>query len=330
MTIDIHTHVVPRALPDMADRPGGPHFPSVANMTADHAEVIVDGANMRTIPSTCWDVPDRLRAMDESGVTRQIMSPMPVLLTYWAEAVDARYYADAVNDAMAAMAAEAPDRLVGFGALPMQDPKLAVEVVPRLIELGLRGVELGSNVAGRSLGDPSFVDVFREIADAGLAVFVHSMDPVGTERLVGAPSMDNLIGFPVDIGLTAASVITGGLLQAVPNLRMAFSHGGGTLAMLLPRVRMGWGLFGPDATRMPVDPEAVARSLYFDTLVYDPRTLRYLIELVGESALAVGSDFPFVVMENPPGKVLGAPELAGSVSEEAVRYTNARRLLGEA
>lgn len=330
MTVDIHTHVVPRRLPDMADRPGGAHFPSVANVTDERADVIVDGAVMRVVPSVSWDASRRLAAMDEAGVTRQVLSPMPALLTYWAAIDDARYYTDAVNDAIAELAAAAPDRFVGFGALPMQDPRAAIDAVPRLVELGLRGVELGSNIEGRSVGDPSFVDVFREIADAGLAVFVHSTNPVGADRLVGFRGLDNLVGFPVDIGLTAMSVITGGLLHAVPELRMAFSHGGGALAMLLPRLRMGWQRFGTDATKMPVDPEVVARSLWFDTLVYDPRALRYLIELVGQDALVVGSDFPFVVMENPPGAVLAAPELAGAFTEQALREGNARRFLGEA
>jgi aminocarboxymuconate-semialdehyde decarboxylase len=267
--------------------------------------------------------------MDATGVSRQIMSPMPALLAYWGQTKDARYYTDALNDSMAAMAAQAPDRLVGFGSVPLQDAKAAIETVPRLVELGLRGVELGSNIAGTNIGDPSYFAFFRELADAGLAVFVHSTNPVATDRLVGAPNLNNLVGFPVDVGLAAASVITGGLLQAVPNLRIAFSHGGGILGMLLPRIRMGWRLFGPEGTRMPVDPEAVARSMWFDTLVYDPRTLRYLVELLGEPQLAVGSDFPFVVMENPPGKLLATPELSGIVTDSAVRRTNAERLLAE-
>jgi aminocarboxymuconate-semialdehyde decarboxylase len=329
MTIDIHTHVVPRDLPDMTARPGGPRYPVLGNVGETSAEVLVNGANMRTVPSTCWHVPDRLAEMDATGISRQVLSPMPVLLTYWAQTEDARYYTDAVNDGMAEMAAQAPDRLAGFGAVPLQDPRAAIDTIPRLVQLGLRGIELGSNIAGSAIGDPSYFDFFRELADAGLAVFVHAMDPVALDRLVGGPSLDNLVGFPVDIGLAAASVITGGLLQAVPNLRIAFSHGGGIVGMLLPRIRMGWHLFGSESTRMPVDPEAVARSMWFDTLVYDPRTLRYLIDLLGEPQLAVGSDFPFVVMENPPGKILASPELDGALTETALRVTNAERFLGE-
>jgi aminocarboxymuconate-semialdehyde decarboxylase len=328
MTIDIHTHVVPRDLPDMTARPGGTRYPILGNVGETSAEVLVNGANMRTVPSTCWNVADRLTEMDGTGVTRQVMSPMPVLLTYWSPTKDARYYTDAVNDGMADMAAQASDRLVGFGAVPLQDPRAAIETVPRLVELGLRGIELGSNIAGKAIGDPSYFDFFREVADAGLSVFVHAMEPA-MDRVVGAPNLDNLVGFPVDVGLAAASVITGGLLQAVPNLRIAFSHGGGILGMLLPRIRMGWRLFGAESTQIPVDPEVVARSMWFDTLVYEPRTLRYLVDLLGEPQLAVGSDFPFVVMENPPGKILATPELAGIVTEKAVRYTNAERLLGE-
>lgn len=327
MTIDMHTHVVPIGLADMTGRQDAERFPVLGNRAGAKAEVLVGGVNIRPVTSVCWDVDARLRAMAESGVTRQVISPMPALLTYWAQPKDAHYYADALNDAVAAMATEAPGQLVPFGALPLQDPSAAVDAVPRLVALGMRGVEIGSNIDGRPIGDPAFFDVFRALADAGLAVFVHSMTP-DTQRLVGVPVLDNVVGFPSDVGLAAASVITGGLLDAVPRLRIAFSHGGGTLGSLLPRIMMGRRVFGADALRMPSDPAAAARSLWFDTLVYDGRTLRYLMEMFGADPFMVGSDFPFVVMENPPGKVLGSPELAGT-DEQALRYTNARRLLGE-
>jgi aminocarboxymuconate-semialdehyde decarboxylase len=327
MTIDIHTHVVPLGLPDMTGRAAAERFPVLGNRAGDRAEVLVDGVNIRPVTSVCWDVDDRLLAMTDSGVTRQVISPMPALLTYWSDPADALYYADGLNDAIAAMVAKAPGRLVGFGALPLQRPVAAVAAVPRLVELGMRGVEIGSNIDGRPIGDPAFFDVFRALADAGLAVFVHSMAP-DTDRLVGVPMLDNIVGFPSDVGLAAASVITGGLLLAVPGLRIAFSHGGGTLGSLLPRIAMGWRVFGADALRMPDDPVAVARALWFDTLVYDSRTLRYLMDMLGPDHFAVGSDFPFVVREDPPGAILDAPELGG-VDDHALRYGNAMRLLGE-
>ncbi|HEX5403635.1 MAG TPA: amidohydrolase family protein [Pseudonocardiaceae bacterium] len=327
MTIDVHTHVVPLGLPDMAGRPGAERFPLLGNRAGDRAEVLVNGVNIRPVTSVCWDVGDRLRAMAKDGVTRQVISPMPALLTYWAEPAAAHYYADGLNDAIATMVGKAPDRLVGFGALPLQDPAAAAAAVPRLVELGMRGVEVGSNIDGRPLGDPAFFDVFRALVDADLAVFVHSMAP-DTGRLVGVPILDNVVGFPSDVGLAAASVITGGLLTAVPGLRMVFSHGGGTFGSLLPRIAMGRRVFGADTLRMPEDPEALARSLWFDTLVYDGRTLRYLMDVLGSDHFMVGSDFPFVVREDPPGAVLDSSALAG-VDEHALRHGNARRLLGE-
>lgn len=327
MTFDIHTHAVPLGLPDMAGRWAAGRFPVLGNRAGDRAEVLVDGVSIRSVTSVCWDVGDRLRAMADDGVDRQVVSPMPALLTYWADPVDARYYADGVNDGVAAMVAEAPDRLVGFGSLPLQDPAAAVAAVPRLVELGLRGVELGSNVDGRPVGDPVFFDVFRSLADAGLAVFVHSTVP-DTSRLVGVPILENLVGFPSDVGLAVASVLTGGLLDAVPDLRIAFSHGGGTLGSLLPRIAMGWRLFGAESLRIRTDPAVAVRSLWFDTLVYDGRTLRYLLDLLGADRFLVGSDFPFVVMEHPPGAVLDSPELAG-VDATALRSRNALRFLGE-
>jgi aminocarboxymuconate-semialdehyde decarboxylase len=161
-----------------------------------------------------------------------------------------------------------------------------------------------------------------------MAVFVHSFHPLGTERLVGPGTLDNYIGFPLDQAFAMASLITGGVLERCPNVRIACSHGGGGFAMVLPRLTHGWRITKALQEALPRTPEEYARQLYYDTLVYDPRAVRYLLDLVGADRLCVGSDYPFGIRERPPGKALSEVQNLPAAEREAVQTRNALRFLG--
>ena len=100
----------------------------------------------------------------------------------------------------------------------------------------MTGVEIGSNINGVPIGDEKFDPFFAAAADLGAAVFVHALHPTGVERLIGPANLQAGLLFPCEIALAAASVLTGGLLDRHPNLRLGFSHGGGALGLLLPRL----------------------------------------------------------------------------------------------
>lgn len=328
MVVDVHTHFVPESFPDKADRPGGDRWPRMQRVDARTGQVMISGRNFRTVTDDCWNAERRLEQMAATNVSRQAISPMPELLTYWAEAPDARDFGRAVNEDIARLVGQAPDQFVGLGMVPLQDPELAAAELADVKALGLRGVELGSNVLGKSLGDPSFHDFFAEVAAQDLAVFIHSFHPLGVDRLVGPPILDNFVGFPLEIGFTIASLITGGVLERCPDIRIACSHGGGGFAMLLERLTHGWNTTEVLRKAMPQSPEEYARRLYFDTLVYDPRPIRLLLDLFGAKQLLVGSDYPFMVMEVPPGKALAMVSNLDLWDREAIQTDNALRYLG--
>ena len=147
------------------------------------------------------------------------------------------------------------------------------------------------------------------------------------DRLLGPAPLQQVLAYPTDVGLAAASVITGGLLQRLPGLRMAFSHGGGTLMALLPRLQQGWTSFPALASSIAESPREQARRLFYDTLVFGAPTLRLLHASVGTQALLIGTDHPFNFLEPRPMERLAEAGL-DATTQEALAGGNARRFLG--
>ena len=327
--IDIHTHIVPAEFPSRAGKHGGAQWPHMAPAhDCHHKNVMIDGKNFRTVTDECWDVERRTEAMAQMGIARQVLSPMPELLSYWLPLDDALALTRHVNDSIAAMVARAPNRFIGLGSVPLQDPDVAARELERLMRDGFRGVELGSNINGLALGDPRFESFFAAAEQLGAAIFVHALHPSGKKRIVGPSGLMTYIGFPLETAYTIASLMTGGTLTRHPRLRLAFSHGGGAFASILPRLAHGWKLKPEIAERIGVSPHEHARRLYYDTLVYDAHTLRFLIDSFGVRQLCLGTDFPFDIHERQPIEAVAALALSdGDV--KLLHHDNAARFLGE-
>ncbi len=158
---------------------------------------------------------------------------------------------------------------------------------------GFAGVEIGSNVNGVPIGDPSFDPFFEACEALGAAVFVHALKPTGMDRLVGPAPLQQVLAYPSDVGLAAASVITGNLMLRRPRLRIAFSHGGGTLAALLPRLQQGWSVFPALAersrSRRPSRRAACSTTRWCSTR----RRCGMLVATFGADQLMLGTDYPF-------------------------------------
>jgi aminocarboxymuconate-semialdehyde decarboxylase len=294
-----------------------------------HKNVMIDGKTFRTVSDQCWDIERRKDAMAQMGIAQQVLSPMPELLSYWLPLDDAEPLIRHVNETIAGMVARAPDKFVGLGGVAMQDPQTAVRELERLMRDGFRGVELGSNVNGAPLGNARFEPFFAAAEELGAAVFVHALHPSGKERIVGPPGLMAYVGFPLETAYAIASLMTGGMLTRHPRLRLAFSHGGGAFASILPRLTHGWKINPEFAERIGISPHEHARKIYYDTLVYDARTLRFLIETFGMHQLCIGTDFPFDIHERAPIAAVAALKLAdGDV--KLLHRDNAARFLGDA
>lgn len=325
--IDVHSHVVPENFPAYLGGDVPAQWPSMAPAHACHRRVMIDGKSYRTVSDLCWDVGKRLTGLAAMSLARQVISPMPELLSYWLPNSAAAQLLRYINDQVAEMVAASSGRLFGLGAVPLQNVALAIRELEYLMGLGFAGVELGSNVNGTPLGDPMFDPFFEACEALDAAVFVHALRPTGMDRLVGPPALQQVLAYPTDVGLAAASMVTTNLIERRPRLRIAFSHGGGTLAMLLPRLEHARHVFPALREAVTASPTEQARKFYYDDLVFDALTLRHLGALFGTSQLLIGTDYPFNFHDRAPVARLVDAGLEPAAMEQ-ILHSNAERFLG--
>jgi aminocarboxymuconate-semialdehyde decarboxylase len=324
---DVHAHVVPEHFPRYLGSAVPSDWPSMAPAHACHRNVMIAGKVYRTVSDRCWDAPKRIADFEAMGLALQVVSPMPELLSYWMEPAAAQQLLRYTNDQIAGMVTESQGRIAGLGAVPLQDLDLALRELEFVVKTqGFPGVEIGSNINGVPVGAPQFDPFFEACEAIGAAVFVHALRPAGMERLVGPAPLQQVLAYPGDVGLAAASVITSNLLPRRPNLRIAFSHGGGTLASLLPRLQEGWQVFPALRDAVQQAPAEQARRLFYDTLVFDRPMVRQLVETFGSSQLLIGTDYPFNFHDRTPVERIEAAGFDAATVRQLVQG-NAERFL---
>ena len=329
MIIDVHTHIVPENFPPVGNRKAGPRWPHMDHTGPDSANVMYEGKNYRTVLNRCWDVPRRIAEMPDQGVDKQVLSPMPRLLNYDLDPADALDQSRYINEVIVRMMEEAPDRFYGLGSVPLQDVELSTRELRRIKELGLQGIEVQTNIAGKNLGDAEYRPFLKEVESLGLSIFSHAQNPTFPDRMVGEAG-ENSVGFPMENGFAVAGVITGRVLVDCPNLRICFSHGGGVFTQLLPRMENQWQGGGALKQALPKSPTEYARQCYYDDIFFNNTTLRYLIDMVGASQVMVGSDYPFGGgwrFNVKPEDEFEQIKLTNA-EKEAIGYRNCLRFLG--
>ncbi len=315
LKIDVHTHILPRDIPAWKSKFGYGGFitldhykPCCARMVRD------DGVQFRDIEANCWDPAVRIEEMDATGVTVQVLSTVPVMFSYWTEPNDGAEIARFLNDHIAEIVAEFPLRFVGLGTVAMQDPDLAIRELERCRELGLAGVQIGTNVNQLNLGDDRFFEFFAACERLGMAIFVHPWDMAG-EKDMQKYWLPWLVGMPAEVSRAICSLIFSGTLEKLPGLRICFAHGGGAFPATLGRIEHGFNV-RPDLFQDNIrGPRELVNKLYFDSLVHDAGSLSSLLDLVGADRVALGSDYPFPLGESEPGRLIESMGFDDSIKE---------------
>jgi aminocarboxymuconate-semialdehyde decarboxylase len=325
-TVDIHCHV----LTPRADELARPHYAPETDPLIRFASEATREVNRKqgaAIRDKITSTEARLAAMDAMGIDMQAISPAPSQYFYWTEPGLGREIARAINDNIADIVQRHPDRFVGIGTVPMQAPDLAVAELERAVkELGLRGVELATNVEGAELADERFRPVFAKAEELGILVFLHPSGTTEARRLTDHYFI-NVIGNPLDSTIAVSHLIFGGVLDAYPRLKICVAHGGGFLPAYSGRMDHAHAAREDCRRLIRKPPTSYLKKLYFDTIVFTPHQLEYLVRQWGSGHVLLGTDYPYDMgMYDPIGFIESAKALGGA-EKAALLGGNAAKLL---
>ncbi len=316
LKIDVHTHILPKDIPNWKDKFGYGGFIALEHDAPGCARMLKDdGHFFREIEDNCWSAEKRIKECDADGIDVQVLSTVPVMFSYWTKPADGAEIARFLNDGIAEIVAERPKRFIGLGTVPMQDTQLAIKELERCKQIGLVGVQIGTNINQLNLGEPQFFEFFAACEELGMAVFVHPWEMMG-EADMQKYWLPWLVGMPAESSRAICSLIFSGTLERCPALRICFAHGGGSFPATLGRIDHGFNV-RPDlcAVDNPHSPRKYLSKMYFDSLVHEPAKLDYLITLVGADQVMLGTDYPFPLGELEPGKLIDSMPYDDSIKE---------------
>ncbi len=327
VTIDIHSHA---GVPEAAAF-AGPHLDLTTIPLAHFASLETKALNRkqdadRTPVSTQIDL--RLAEMDAAGIDIQVVKPPPPQC-YFTLPVDIAVPATRmVNDGIAAFVAKRPDRLLGFGTVPLQDGHEAAKELERCTrELGFKGVQILTNVHGRELSDPAFAPFWAKAEELGTLVVIHPNGFTSGERLTRF-YFNNVLGNPLETTIALHYLIFDGVLERHPALKILAVHGGGYLGGYSGRIDHAWGARSDAHGDLPKPPGEYLKKVFFDTIVFTPHQLEYLVKVFGAEKILMGTDFPFDMAEADPLGHIASVESFDAATCAAIAGGNAKALLG--
>ena len=278
----------------------------------------------REVEDNCFDAEVRLKEMDETDVTVQVLSTIPVLFNYWAKPTDGLETSRFFNDHIADTVARDQKRFIGIGTVPLQDIDLAVKEMERCLqELKMPGLEIGSNINGINLSDERFFSFYKRAEELDCALFIHPWEMMG-EQQMQKYWLPWLVGMPAETSRAICSMIFGGVFDKFPKLRVAFAHGGGSFPGTIGRIEHGFNV-RPDLVAIdnPINPRECIGRFWIDSLVHDAKAMQFIIDVMGEDTICLGSDYPFPLGEHRPGMLIDEMKFAGNLKEKLL-YKNAK------
>jgi aminocarboxymuconate-semialdehyde decarboxylase len=327
MKIDIHTHIMPEHMPNWSQKFGYGEFIHLEHRNCQACMMKGDKL-FRVVEENCFKEDTRIKEMDDTGVTIQVLSTIPVLFNYWAKPADGLETSRFFNDHIAETIAKEPQRFIGLGTVPLQDIDLAIREMERCRkELKMPGLEIGSNINGKNLSDKEFFPFYEAAEREGCALFVHPWEMMGEDQLQKY-WLPWLVGMPAETSRAICSMIFGGVFEKFPRLRVAFAHGGGSFPFTIGRIEHGFKV-RPDlvAVDNAVNPRDYIGKFWVDSLVHDKKAMEFLIKTMGDDKICLGSDYPFPLGEQHPGQLIEKMKLEKKLVKKLL-YKNAEDWLG--
>ena len=328
LRVDIHCHYAnPDVAAKVADRNPGQYEPSVKYANALTRETNV--RQMRDRAAKLSSIEVRLKDMDRMGIDIQAVSPAPNQTYYWTDPGEGAQLARQVNERLAEIVAKWPDRFVGLGTVPLQDPDLAVAELNFITKnLGLRGVEINPSVNGMDLTDKRLMleKFFARVQELDVIIFMHPIGFTQGERLLDH-YFNNVIGNPLETTVAASHLIFDGVMERHPKLKIVLPHAGGYLAHYWARMDHAWRARPDCRVVLKKKPTASLEKFYFDTITFDRTMLRQMVQRYGADHVLLGTDYPYDMgMEDPLDFIDGVKGLSQKEKQQ-IEGANAARLL---
>jgi len=328
LRVDIHCHYLNTEAAAAVAR----HNPAQFDLLARFSNQLTREVNAKQIQERAaqlTSIEQRLKDMDRMGIDVQAVSPAPHQTYYWSEPGEGAELARTVNERIAEIVAQRPERFVGLGTVPLQDAGLAVAELDFCVkQLGLRGVEINPSVNGLDLTDAKLgLDkFFSKVQDLDVLIFMHPVGFTHGERLADH-YFNNLIGNPLETTVAASHLIFDGVMERFPRLKILLPHGGGYLAHYWARMDHAHRARPDCRVRIKRKPSSYLEKFYFDSLTFDPGMLHHLVERFGADHVLLGTDYPYDMgVEDPVGFIGGVRKLS-SLEKRQIMGGNAARLL---
>jgi aminocarboxymuconate-semialdehyde decarboxylase len=323
--VDAHTHFIPASLGEEASR--RPEWGIEIEDRDGDRWVSHEQGFAYPLDETFFGGEAKLADMDARGIDTSVMSISPTLFFYWIKADDAASFARYANDALADTVRHSDGRLAGVATLPMQDPEAAATELRRAVEeLSLRGAHIGTTVEGGYLDDARFAPLL-EAADALRVPLIVHPYYVGPLPRLEQFYLTNLFGNPLDTALCASRLIFSGTFELFPNLKVMLVHAGGFLPYQIGRLDHGWAVRPEPRVQLQRKPSEYLDRFFYDTISHHDSALAWLLELVGDERVVLGTDLPYdMADQDPVGRVARLP--LPPESRERVAGINATQLFG--
>jgi aminocarboxymuconate-semialdehyde decarboxylase len=328
LVVDIHCHYLN---PEVNAKTAHLNAPSY-DPTVIYANDLTNQTNilqMKTRAPKLMGIEERLQDMDKMGVDIQAVAPAPYHYFYFTDPELGASLARDVNHGIANVVASHPDRFVGLGSVPLQNPKMAVKELEYCVKkLGLKGVEICTNVNGKNLTDPSLglEKFFAKANELGIVVFMHPLGFTQGERLSNH-YFNNVIGNPLETTIAVSHLIFDGVIARYPKIKFLAAHGGGFLAHYWARMDHAWGARKDCRTVIKKKPSSYLEKIYFDTITHDPEMLGNLVNRFGANHVMLGTDYPYDMADDHPLKTIKAVKGLSTSDRQLIEGGNAVKLM---
>lgn len=316
LKIDCHSHIIPKKLPNWSEKFGYGDFIYLQHHRKGYAKMMRGNQFFREIKENSWNAALRIKEYEKYNTQVQVVCTIPVMFSYWARPLDSCDLSRFLNDHIAELIHQYPKNYLGLGTVPMQDTELAMHELERCRDIGLHGIQIGSNINDLNLNEDRFFPVFQLCEKLGMAVLVHPWNMMG-EKHMQRYWLPWLVGMPAETSRAICSMIFGGVFERLPQLRVNFAHGGGTFLATLGRIGHGFDC-RPDLVAIdnPVPPRNYLGRFWVDTVVHDKHMLELLVKTIGSKRVALGSDYPFPLGDLELGKFVEETDLDAESRED--------------